>query len=284
MPLYYFATTRSILLRVLTFCINSIFHTAHFFLILFILFILMEHIYGRHAVRECLRAGRRKIHRVLLGRGVKDAPLIQEMNALAASRNVPVNLVSIEQLDRIAEHTHGVALVVEDYPYVELEDILEHAAEKQQAPFILILDTLQDPQNLGALIRAAEAAGVHGVVMSDRRSASVTAAVVHASSGATEHLHISQVVNIARAIETLKKHDVWVGALQDDPRAQDLYNANLKGSLALVVGNEGDGVRRLVRDTCDFLLRLPMHGKIESLNAATAGAIAIYEALRQRSV
>lgn len=243
----------------------------------------MEHIYGRHAARECLRAGRRKIHRVLLGRGVKDAPLIQEMNELALARHVPVNIVPFDQLDRIAENTHGVALVVEDYPYVQLEDILDYAAEKQQSPFILILDTLQDPQNLGALIRAAEAAGVHGVVMSDRRSASVTSAVVHASSGATEHLRIAQVVNLVRAIELLKKHDVWVGALQDDPRAQDIYKTNLKGGLALVVGNEGDGVRRLVRDTSDFLLRLPMYGKIESLNAATAGSIAIYEALRQRS-
>jgi 23S rRNA (guanosine2251-2'-O)-methyltransferase len=244
----------------------------------------MEHIYGRHAVRECLRAGRRKIHRVQIGRGVKDTAMIQEMNQLAQQRKVPVNIVSPDQLALISDHTHGVALIVEDYPYVEIEEILAVAVEKEQPPFILILDTLQDPQNLGALIRAAEAAGVHGVIITDRRSAGITPAVVHASSGATEHLQVAAVGNLVNTIKWLKQKDVWVGAMQEDARAQNIYSANLRGALALVVGNEGDGVRRLVRDSCDFLLRLPMYGKVESLNAATAGSIAIYEALRQRTL
>jgi 23S rRNA (guanosine2251-2'-O)-methyltransferase len=145
-----------------------------------------------------------------------------------------------------------------------------------------VLDALQDPQNLGSLIRTAEAVGVHGVVIPERRSAGVTPAVVNASSGAVEHMRVAQVVNLARAIDEIKRREVWVSALDDNERAQPIFSADLKGALAIVVGSEGEGVHRLVREKADFVLKLPMRGQIESLNAAVAGSVALYEALRQR--
>jgi 23S rRNA (guanosine2251-2'-O)-methyltransferase len=147
---------------------------------------------------------------------------------------------------------------------------------------LLVLDCIQDPQNLGALLRTAEAAGVSGVVIAQDRAVGITPAVVNASSGATEHLRIARVTNIARALEKLKKADIWVVGLEDAPDAQDYATADLRGPLAIVVGSEGEGIRRLVRDTCDFVVRLPMLGKITSLNAAVAGSIVLYETLRQR--
>jgi 23S rRNA (guanosine2251-2'-O)-methyltransferase len=147
----------------------------------------------------------------------------------------------------------------------------------------LILDTLQDPQNFGNLIRAADAVGIHGVVIAERRSVGVTPAVSNASSGAVEQLLVARVVNLARTVDELKEHDIWIAALQGDTRAKDIYTADLRGALALIVGNEGEGVSRLLRDKADFLLALPMHGHVESLNASVAGAVALYEALRQRS-
>jgi 23S rRNA (guanosine2251-2'-O)-methyltransferase len=186
-------------------------------------------------------------------------------------------------LDAISDHTHGVVLEVSDYPYADVEGMLQHAQARSESPFLLILDTLQDPQNFGNLIRTADAAGVHGVIIAERRSVAVTPAVSSASSGAVEHLLVSRVVNLARAVDDLKQHDIWVAALQGDMRAQDIYRSNLRGALALIVGNEGEGVSRLLRDKADFLIALPMHGHVESLNASVAGAVALYEALRQRS-
>ena len=243
----------------------------------------MDTLYGRHAVLECLRANRRKAHRLLLAEGVKDAPIVRDLTALARERRVPVVNTPRQNLDRISDHHQGVALEATDYPYATVDDILALAAGKGEPPLVLILDTLQDPQNFGNLIRTAEAVGVHGVIIPERRSVEVTPAVVNASSGATEHLRIAQVVNLAREVEGLKERDVWIAALQDDPRAQDLYTSNLRGALALIVGSEGEGVSRLLRDRADFLLKLPMRGQIESLNASVAGAVALYEILRQRA-
>ena len=242
----------------------------------------MERLYGRHAVQECLRAGRRKIHKLLMAEGVRQSPTMRDILELAESRRVRIETVPRHVLDAISDHAHGVALEVSEYVYSSVDNILRLAAQHGEPPFILILDTLQDPQNFGNLIRTADAVGVHGVVIAERRSVAVTPAVVNASSGAAEHLLVARVVNLARTIEELKANDVWVGALQEDPRAQDLYRADLRGPLALIVGNEGEGVSRLLRDRADFLLKLPMRGHIESLNASVAGAVALYEALRQR--
>jgi 23S rRNA (guanosine2251-2'-O)-methyltransferase len=170
---------------------------------------------------------------------------------------------------------------VEERHYASTDQILAYAAEKQEIPFLLILDAIQDVNNLGSLLRTAEAAGMHGVIIPQHRAAEVNATVVKTSAGATEHLLIAQETNITRAIDYLKKQNVWVIGLAGE--AQTLYtDADLTGPLALVVGNEGKGISRLVREHCDLLVKLPMHGYVNSLNAAIAGSIAVYEALRQR--
>lgn len=245
----------------------------------------MDRLFGRHAVREALRANRRSFARLFIADGVqRDAAVIADILALAKGRGVRVETAARDQLDRATPQNHGVVLECGDYPLVNLDDILDYAAAQSASPLVLMLDTIQDPQNLGTLIRTAEAAGVHGVVMAQHRSVSVTPAVVHASSGAAEHMRMAQVVNLARTIEELKDHGIWVAALHGDAEARDIYSVNLTGGLALVVGNEGEGVRRLLRDKSDFVLKLPMVGTVESLNAAVAGSVALYEVLRQRRV
>ena len=242
----------------------------------------MERIYGRHAVLECLRAQRRKAYKLLVADGVRQSPTMNDIMTLAQQQRLRVETVQRFTLDTISEHNGGVALEVEDYLYVTLDGILQTAAQRGEPPFILILDTLQDPQNFGNLIRTADAVGVHGIVIPERRSAAITPAVVSASSGAVEHLPVARVVNLARAVDTLKAADIWISALQSDLRAKDIYQADLRGALTLIVGNEGDGVSRLLRDKADFLVQLPMRGHVESLNASVAGSVALYEAWRQR--
>ena len=243
----------------------------------------METLYSRQAVREALRAGRRTFHRLVVAEGVEDAPILRELVALAEQRKVPLFTGKRDVMNRVTAHHQGVLLDAGPYPYVELDDILALARERGEPPFVLVLDSLQDTHNFGSLIRSAEAAGAHGVVFAERRSASVTPAVVNAASGAVEHMRVAQVVNLARAIDTLKQREVWVYALDGGPGSQPLFTTDLRGPLALVVGSEGEGVHRLVRDKSDAVLALPMHGQIESLNAAMAGSVALYEALRQRT-
>lgn len=242
----------------------------------------MEKLYSRQAVRECLRAKRRVIRRLHVGEGVEDAPIIREIRALAQQQRIPINHANRDFLASVSRESQGVALEVDDYPYVDLDDIYDAAAERNEPAFILVLDSLQDPHNVGSLIRTADAAGVHGVVLGERRSASVTPAVVNASSGAAEHMRVAQVVNVARAIDEMKARETWVAALAGEAK-QSIYQCDLRGALAIIVGSEGEGVHKLLRDKADFLLRLPMHGQVESLNASVAGAIALYEAVRQRT-
>lgn len=241
----------------------------------------MDRLYSRQAVRECLRAKRRVIRRLFIGESVEEAPIIREIRALAQEQRVPIAAAKRDFLTTISRDTQGVALEVDDYPYADLDDILDYAAERNESPFVLMLDGIQDPHNFGSLIRTANAAGVHGVVIGDRRSVGVTPAVVNTSSGAAEHMRVAQVVNLARAVGELKEREVWVAALDGEAK-QLIYKADLRGALALVVGSEGEGVHRLLREQADFVLRLPMHGQVESLNAAVAGAIAMFEAVRQR--
>jgi 23S rRNA (guanosine2251-2'-O)-methyltransferase len=179
-------------------------------------------------------------------------------------------------------HHQGVVAEVSSYPYADLEDVMDSAARRGEAPWLLLLDCLQDPQNLGTLLRTAEIVGVHGVILPDRRAVGVTPAVVSASSGASEHALVAQVTNLVRTIKDLKERDVWVYGLEDVPEASVLWETDLSGALALVVGSEGRGMRRLVRETCDVLVRLPSRGQIHSLNAAVAGSVALYEVARQR--
>lgn len=234
-----------------------------------------EWITGRNPVYETMLAGRRKIHQLQLAKGVQEKGRIMDILSLAGKSNIPVSHIPRKTLDRINSGHQGLALSVGEYPYSSLIAMLELAQERQHAPFLLILDTLQDPQNLGTLLRTAEAVGVHGVLLPLRQTATVTPAVVNASSGASEHLLIAQ-TNLSQAITALKEEDVWVVGLDGSQEAHTPEEVRLDGSIALVVGSEGRGMRRLVRESCDVCLRLPMRGKIESLNAAVAGSVVLY--------
>jgi 23S rRNA (guanosine2251-2'-O)-methyltransferase len=236
---------------------------------------LKEWIYGRNAVYETLRAGRRQFHRLRIAEGMQQSDRLKQIQELAAERKLAVQQVPRKELDGLGENHQGVALQAEEYPYAHLGQLLDKAKSFSGEPFFLILDTLQDPQNLGTLLRTAEIVGVHGVILPLRQTATVTPAVVNASSGASEHLLIAQ-QNLAQAIEELKRANVWVIGLEGGQQAEPVERVRLDGALALVVGSEGEGMRRLVRESCDVLMRLPMRGQIESLNAAVAGSIALY--------
>jgi 23S rRNA (guanosine2251-2'-O)-methyltransferase len=244
---------------------------------------MREILYGRQPVREALRAQCRHLYRLILAGGVR-GPVVDEIMALARQAGVSIQHTDRRGLDALcAEANHqGVAIEASGYPYAALPDLLAVARERTEAPFLLLLDHLQDPQNLGSLLRTAEAAGAHGAVIPRRRAAGVTPAVVRASAGASEHLAVAQVTNVARTLAELKEAGLWIAGLEGSPEAQRLYAADLTGPLGLVVGSEGQGMARLIRERCDFLLRLPMRGQIESLNAAVAGAVALYEVRRQR--
>lgn len=243
---------------------------------------MREWITGRNPIYELLLARRRQVFRLLVADGVQVKGRLAQIVQLAISQKLQIETVSRSHLDRLGQGHQGVALEAGPFSYANLEDILDLAAARQELPFILILDTLQDPQNLGTLLRTSEATGVHGVVLPLRRAATVTPAVVQASSGASEHLIIVQ-VNLAQAISALKERGVWIVGLEGDSQAEEFGKVRLDGSLALVVGNEGEGMRRLVRDSCDIVMRLPMRGRVASLNAAVAGSVALYLAWQARS-
>lgn len=246
---------------------------------------MKEWIIGRNPVYETLRAQRRDFFRLLVAQGVDEKGRLVDILKLAATYKVTVTRAPRQQLDHLAqnEESHqGVALETSAYPYYALADILERAEQRQQPLFVLALDLLQNPQNLGVLFRTAEAVGVHGILIPPRRAAGVTPAVVHASAGASEHLLVAQ-VNLVQALESLKQDaGVWVMGLDGGPQSQPYDRVKMNGPLALVVGSEGEGMRDLVRRTCDVLVRLPMQGQIESLNAAVAGSVVLYKALSDR--
>jgi 23S rRNA (guanosine2251-2'-O)-methyltransferase len=241
-------------------------------------------LYGRNAVREALRAGRRSLQRLLVSAGAQEAGTLGEVVKLAEKAGVPIERVDRHELDRrLRDANHqGVALECGDYPYAELEDCLNLAEERGEPVLLLLLDHLQDPQNVGTLLRTAEIVGAHGVVLPGRRAAEITPAVVNASSGATEHLRVVVVPNLAQTIGELQKAGVWVAGVEDDERAQEYDRVDLDMPLALVIGAEGAGLARLTRERCDFLLKLPMRGQIASFNAAVAGSIVLYHAWRVR--
>jgi len=247
---------------------------------------MRETLYGRQAVRESLRAGRRTPYRLALMDRVLSVPITEEIEELAGVQGVPVARVSRHEMANLVgdENHQGVALEVSGYPYVSLYEMLGAVEERGHTPLFLLLDLVQDVRNLGSLMRTAEAAGVDGVIIQGRRAAGVTPGAVNASSGAVEHLLIAQVTNLSRAIEQLKDAEVWVTGLEDVYGAKFYTESDLTVPLGIVVGSEGKGLRRLVRERCDWLMKLPMHGEINSLNASVAGSIALYEVLRQRTV
>jgi 23S rRNA (guanosine2251-2'-O)-methyltransferase len=242
-----------------------------------------ETIYGRNPVREALRAGRRRIYQIKLAEGVVERGLLVEINDMARASDIRIKRIPRTSLDREISNHQGVVAIVDPFEYGSIEEMLELATERGEPPWILLLDMIQDPQNLGTLLRTAEAVGVHGVVIPARRSASVTPAVVSASSGASEHMIIAR-GNLADAIARLKKANLWVAGLENTEEASIYWDADLGGPLGLVVGNEGSGMRRRVRESCDFLVGIPMRGQIDSLNASVAGAIALYAILERRGL
>ncbi len=238
---------------------------------------MMEVLYGRHAVLEALRAGRRRVHRVYLGEEIQQTGIVAEILAAARRLNCPVAPASRALLNRAGPVNHqGVVAEAAAYPYRELADLLPAGGPGNA--LYLALDHLQDVQNLGTLLRTAEAMAVAGVLLPDRRSASITPAVVNSSAGAVEHLHIAEVGNLVQALEQLKNAGAWIVGLDMGAEAVPLPRADLSGSLVLVVGAEGSGLTRLVRKHCDWLLSIPMYGSVASLNAAVAGSVALVAA------
>ncbi len=246
---------------------------------------MREIIYGRNPIYESLRAKRRDGFRLQLAEGVQERGRLSEILDMVALRKIPVERVPRARLDKLSDSHQGVALEVSGYPYIGLDDILENAGSNHEALFVLILDTLQNPQNLGTLIRTAESVGVHGVVIPTHRSAEITPAVVSASAGACEHMLVAQ-ANLSQAITRFKQADAWVVGLDEESETiRTDGDPRLQGALVVVVGSEGEGLRPLVKSACDFLLRLPMQGQIQSLNASVAGSVALYLAYlaRQKS-
>lgn len=259
--------------------------------LLFTICYMPDYLYGRHAILEALRAGR-AIEEILVAMGVRASRrgALNELLALAKTKDVPVRGVARVELDRVArDHRgdlshQGVVARVTEYAYAEIEDLLAVAHERGEPAFLLMLDSVQDPQNFGTLLRTAEAVGIHGVIIAERRAVGVTPAVAKASAGAINHLKIARVTNLARTIEDLKRDAlrVWVVGVENVPEAQEFSKLDFKIPLALVLGSEGAGLGRLVRAKCDFLVRLPMWGKVSSLNVAVAGSIVLYAVRMQR--
>lgn len=236
---------------------------------------------GRNAVTEALKAGR-GINKILLASGDREGS-VTEIAALAKERGIVVQYVERAKIEALSGgHRHqGVLAYVAPVPYAELDDILKAAAEKGEEPFLVLLDELEDPHNLGALLRTADATGVHGILIPKRRSVSLNATVAKTSAGAVEYVPVARIGNIVQTLKALKEKGFWVaGADMDGEKAY--YEANLTGPLVLVVGSEGKGMSRLTKEACDFIVSMPMVGRINSLNASVAGSILMYESMRQR--
>ena len=237
-------------------------------------------IFGRNAVMELLKSGH-SVNKILIAEGSRDGS-IQKIFSLAKTAGVIVEFVNRDKLDRLTcGHHQGVAALAAAADYSTVEEILEHAASKNESPFLILLDELEDPQNFGAILRTAEAVGVHGVIIPKRRSVRLNATVFKASAGAAEYVKVAQVTNVAQTLKSFRELGLKiVGA---DLTAQiDFRRADLSGGLVLIIGNEGRGMRRLTRESCDLLIKIPMVGKINSLNASAAGAVLMYEIFRRR--
>ncbi len=240
-----------------------------------------DQIEGRNSVLELLESGK-DINKIFVTKGEKHGS-INKILAIAKERKIIIVEKDKKQMDEMAqeENYQGVIAIVPPYEYVEIEDILEYAKQKQEDPFILILDGIEDPGNLGSIIRTAETAGVHGIIIPKRRAASVNSTVNKVSAGAVEYMNIARVTNISDAIEKLKQNGLWICGTSIDANKY-YYNQDLTGPLAIVIGNEGKGIGEKVKNNCDFLVKIPMKGKIGSLNAGVSTGIIVYEAVKQR--
>ena len=235
---------------------------------------------GRNAVMEALK-GSRSVNKLMIANGSTEGS-IKEIIAVAKDKGVNIQYWDRSKLDSIARgiRHQGVLAQVAPVQYAELEDILQVAKDRNEPPFIVLLDELEDPHNLGAILRTADAAGVHGVLIPKHRSCPLSATVAKTSAGAVEHVPVARVGNLVQTIKKLKQEGLWVAAADMD--GKDYYDTDLTGPLLLIIGSEGQGVGRLVKEQCDFVVRIPMVGKINSLNASVAGSILMYETMKQR--
>lgn len=235
---------------------------------------------GRNAVMEAFRSGK-TIDKLFILDGCQDGP-VKSIVREAKKHDTIVNFVAKERLDQLSDtgHHQGVIAFAAAYEYAEVEDILKIAEEKGEPPFVFLLDGIEDPHNLGAIIRTANLAGAHGVIIPKRRAVGLTATVARTSAGALNYTPVAKVTNIANTIEELKEKGMWFVCA--DMGGEVMYRLNLKGSIGLVIGNEGDGVSRLVKEKCDMIASIPMKGDIDSLNASVAAGVLAYEIVRQR--
>ena len=235
---------------------------------------------GRNAVIEAFRSGK-TVDKLYILDGCQDGP-VMTIKREAKKHDTMVKYVTKERLDQMSQtgKHQGVIAVVAAYDYAEVEDILEKAREKGEAPFIFLLDNIEDPHNLGAIIRTANLAGAHGVIIPKNRAVGLTATVARTSAGALNYTPVAKVTNLSKTIEELKKEGMWFVCA--DMGGTSMYQLDLKGPMGLVIGNEGDGVSRLVREKCDFIASIPMKGDIDSLNASVAAGVLAYEIVRQR--
>ena len=241
-----------------------------------------EILFGIHPIQEALASGQRSIHKLYLLRGRNDKP-IQAILKSAKDQGVAIYFESREVLDRLAGSSRhqGVLGLLGAASYATIEKLLQTAQDRSEPAFLILLDGVEDPRNLGAIIRTAEASGAHGLIIPQRRAAGVTSAAAKAAAGAEEFLPVAQAVNLVQTIQDLKTRGLWIYGL--DAKAKQVYHqTDLTGPLALIVGGEGKGIRRLVSEHCDALISIPMVGHIKSLNVSVAAAIVLYEVLRQR--
>ena len=235
---------------------------------------------GRNAILEALKNGR-EIDKIFIRRGNTDGTL-KKIVAMALEQGIVVQKIPPEKMDFMSQtkNHQGIIAYASVGKYYDVEDILAFAEEKGEDPFIVILDEITDTHNLGAVIRSAEAAGVHGIIIPKRRSAGLNATVGKTSAGAVEYVRVSKVTNLVNTIEDLKKKGLWIACA--DAAGENYFKADLKGPIAVVIGSEGDGVSRLIKEKCDFVISIPMFGEISSLNASVAGGLIMYEVVRQR--
>lgn len=242
-----------------------------------------DQVEGRNAVLELIESGK-DINKIYIEKGEKQGS-INKILQKANERKILVTEIDKQKFRQMAEtpNAQGIIAIVPPFDYCDVYDIIDLAKEKNEDPFILILDGIEDPHNLGSIIRTAETAGVHGIIIPKRRAASVNSTVNKVSAGAVEHMKIARVNNINETINTLKKEGIWICGTDMDTNKY-YYNQDLTGPLAIVIGSEGFGMSRLVKENCDFLIKIPMKGKITSLNASVSAGIVVYEAVKQRII
>lgn len=238
---------------------------------------------GRNAVREALKSGR-SINRILIADSAHGGSM-PEIITLAKERHIIVQNISTEKLDQICggQRHQGIAAYAAPVDYVELDDILNLAKERNEDPFIILLDELEDPHNLGAILRTADAVGAHGILIPKHRSCPLSSVVAKTSAGALEYVPVARIGNVAQTLDELKQKGLWIAGADMDGK-ENYYEANMTGPLVLVIGSEGRGVSRLTKNACDFIVKIPMCGKVNSLNASNAAAILAYEVLKQRTL